>query len=167
MSKRKPASTPAAPQSELLFSMNAAQVAEALQAAGCTATTVEHEGVQRLHGTNQGVGFQVLWGNALGAGEYVDLTLSCALRVEGGTLPDGVLAEWHRLQRFARLARHGEFVALEMDVLAVGGVSPGHLAAMMQLWSEMMGQFFHYLRNFGTPSAHEGAAQAAEEAVAG
>ncbi|MDR2323977.1 MAG: YbjN domain-containing protein [Acidovorax sp.] len=141
-------SVPSATPGELLFSLNAERVAEAIKAAGCAVTAVEHDGVVRLHSASQGIGFQVLWGNALSAGEYVDLTLSCPLRVEGGSLPEGVVTDWHRSKRFARVAQHGDFVVLEMDVLAAGGISPAHLDVMLQLWSQMMGQFFQHLRNF-------------------
>lgn len=140
------ATTPA----QLLFSMNADQVAEAIKASGCSVTSINIDGVPRLHSASQGVGFQVLWGNALSNGEYVDLTLSCPLRVDGGVLPDGLLADWHRSKRFVRAALHGDFVVLEMDILAAGGISSQHLAMMVQLWSQMMGQFFQYIRTYST-----------------
>lgn len=135
---------------ELLFSMNADQVAEAIKASGCSVTSINIDGVTRLHSASQGVGFQVLWGNALSNGEYVDLTLSCPLRVDGGVLPDGLLADWHRSKRFVRAALHGDFVVLEMDILAAGGISSQHLAMMMQLWSQIMGQFFQHIRTYST-----------------
>ncbi|NIF86081.1 YbjN domain-containing protein [Comamonas sp. Tr-654] len=147
---------------ELLFSMNADQVAQAIKAAGCAVTVVEHEGVLRLHSASQGIGFQVLWGNPLKEQEYLDLTLSCPLRVEGGTLPESLMTDWHRSKRFARVAQHGDFVVLEMDVLATGGVTPAHLTVMLQLWSQMMGQFFQHLRNFKPAALQEQAAQEAE-----
>lgn len=160
-----PVAAPASVDSALLFSMNATQVAEAIKASGCAVTAVEHEGVVRLHSASQGIGFQVLWGNALSAGEYVDLTLSCPLRVEGGTLPAEVVTEWHRNKRFARVAQHGDFVVLEMDVLVAGGVSSKHLDVMLQLWSQMMGQFFQHLRNF-KPAAAQSVGQAEAPATA-
>jgi hypothetical protein len=80
--------------------------------------------------------------------------------VQGGDLPAGLLAEWHRSKRFARVAQHGDFVVLEMDVLVAGGVSATHLNINLQLWTQMMGQFFLFLRNF-TP-ANDGAAPAVE-----
>jgi hypothetical protein len=83
--------------------MNADQVAEAIKASGCAVTAVNDNGLVRLHSASQGIGFQVMWGNALREGEYVDLTLSCPLRVQGGTLPEGLLGEWHRSKRFVRL----------------------------------------------------------------
>lgn len=134
----------------LLASLNAEQMSDAIKAAGCAVTAVEHDGVVRLHSASHGIGFQVLWGNETAPGLYADLTLSCPLRVQGGQLPEGVLAEWHRSKRFARVARHGDFVVLEMDVLVAGGVSPQHLAIQLQLWSQMMGQFFLHLRNFSS-----------------
>ena len=161
-----------APQAAaLLFSMTPDQVSEAIRACGCAVTAVEQDGVVRLHSASQGIGFQVLWGNALAAGEYVDFTLSCPLRVQGGTLPEAVLSDWHRSKRFARVAQHGDFVVLEMDVLAAGGVGPQHLTVMLQLWNQMMGQFFLHLRNFKPANAPqldaaESQAQASDESVA-
>lgn len=140
----------------LLTTLNAEQMADAIKAAGCAVTSIEHDGVVRLHSASHGIGFQVLWGNEAAPGQYADLTLSCPLRVQGGDLPAGLLAEWHRSKRFARVAQHGDFVVLEMDVLVAGGVSKEYLNINLQLWTQMMGQFFLFLRNF-TP-ANDGAA---------
>ncbi|GEM_PF-424622 len=158
-------STPATPlpTGELLFSMNADQVAEAIKASGCAVTAVNDNGVVRLHSASQGIGFQVMWGNALREGEYVDLTLSCPLRVQGGTLPEGLLGEWHRSKRFVRASQHGDFVVLEMDVLAAGGITPQHLAMMVQLWSQMMGQFFQHVRTYAAQAGAQQAAQSTQQ----
>jgi len=147
-------------QPTLLQAITPDQVADAIKAAGCAVTVIEQEGVPRLHSASHGVGFQVLWGNAAAPGEYVDFTLSCPLRVQGGTLPEGVVAEWHRSRRFARVAQHGEFVVLEMDVMVSGGVAPAYVGVAMQLWVQMMGQFFLHLRNFqaaGTDASSDAA----------
>ncbi|MGY2486554.1 YbjN domain-containing protein [Cupriavidus sp. CP313] len=143
----------------LLASVNAEQVAQAIRAAGCAVNIIEEEGVARLHSASHGIGFQVLWGNRLATGQYLDFTLSCPLRVEGGTLPDALLAEWHRSRRFARVAAHGDFIVLEMDVMVTGGVSEEYLSVSLQLWTQMMGQFFLHLRNYRpeAPEAPEGA----------
>lgn len=133
---------------ELLVTVTPEQVSDAIKAAGCAVTAIEQDDVVHLHSASHGVGFQVLWGSALAPGQYADFTLSCPLRVQGGTLPGEVLADWHRTKRFARAALHGDFVALEMDVLAAGGISPAHLVVSIQLWTQMMGQFFLHLRNF-------------------
>jgi hypothetical protein len=134
-------------QGEYLLALTPDHVADAIKAAGCAVTTVTEDGIVRLHSAAHGVGFQVLWGNTVAPGLYADFTLSCPLRVQGGTLPDDVQDEWHRSKRFARVAIHGDFVVLEMDVIATGGVTTPHVAVMLQLWSQMMGQFFVYLRN--------------------
>ena len=150
-----PSATPAATAiaaPELLQSINAGVMSDAIKAAGCAVTAIEQDGVVRLHSASHGIGFQVLWGNPVGTGEYADLTLSCPLRVQGGTLPEGVLASWHRSKRFARVAQHGDFVVLEMDVVAAGGIAPAHLILTMHLWTQMMGQFFLHLRNYRAAS---------------
>lgn len=149
---------------ELLLALGAEDMSEAIKAAGCSVTPIEQDGVVRLHSASHGVGFQVLWGNQLAPGRYADLTFSCPLRVQGGVLPESVLADWHRSKRFARVALHGDFVVLEMDVVAAGGIAATHLAVMVQLWTQMMGQFFVHLRNF-KPEPGD-AAQALPEAAA-
>jgi len=153
----------------LLHAVSAEQVADAIKIAGCSVTTLEHNGVPHLHSASQGVGFQVLWGNATATpGQFVDFTLSCPLRVQDGILPEGLINEWHRSKRFARIVQHGDLLALEMDVIVVGGVSPAHLNMMVQLWTQMMGQFFLHLRNFApaVPAAAEATAPAVTQDVA-
>ncbi len=137
---------------ELIQSINAGEMSDAIKAVGCAVTAVEQDGVVRLHSASHGIGFQVLWGNTISPGEYADLTLSCPLRVQGGSLPEGVLASWHRSKRFARVAQHGDFVVLEMDLIAAGGITPAHLVLNMHLWTQMMGQFFLHLRNYSAAS---------------
>lgn len=133
----------------LLHTITPEQIAEAIKAAGCAVTLLEQNGLPMLHSASHGVGFQVLWGNpAATAGQYLDFTLSCPLRVQEGSLPEGLIAEWHRARRFARLVQHGEMISLEMDVMVVGGVGPHYLVTMMQVWMQMMGQLFVYLRNY-------------------
>lgn len=148
-----PQGNPPVMTGELLVFVNSEQVSDAIKAAGCAVTAIEQDGVVYLHSASHGVGFQVLWGSALSPGQYADFTLSCPLRVQGGTLPGEVLADWHRTKRFARAALHGDFVALEMDVLAAGGISPANLVVSMQLWTQLMGQFFLHLRNFKPTAA--------------
>ncbi|WP_067064031.1 YbjN domain-containing protein [Roseateles chitosanitabidus] len=166
--------TPNAADAALLTALDAGVVAAAIQAAGCGVTPVEQDGVVLLHSASQGIGFQVLWGNpapvvdagpAAGQRRYADLTLSCPLRVQGGTLPESLLSDWHRAKRFARVARHGEHVVLEMDVIAVGGISRTHLEVQLQLWTQMMGQFFSFLRNFRPEESTTATASAASEST--
>ena len=77
------------------------------------------------------------------------------VRVQGDVLPHTQLAEWQATNRFARVALHGNFLVHEMDLLAAGGVTRGHLAVSLQLWTQMMGEFFVFLRNQHTAAAAE------------
>lgn len=149
----------------LITQMSPDQVSDAIKAAGCAVTAIEQDGRVFLHSASHGVGFQVLWGTSVAPGQYADLTLSCPLRVQGGSLPADVLADWHRSKRFARVALHGEFVVLEMDLLVAGGVTPQHLAMSLQLWTQMMGQFFLHLRNFKPVATADAAASTPAPAV--
>lgn len=146
MTKNSTTTTPVA--SEILNMVTPEQVSDAIKAAGCAVTSTEQEGVTWLHSASHGIGFQVLWGGTNVPGQYSDFTLSCPLRIQGGTLPANVLGEWHRTKRFARVAVHGDFVVLEMDVMVAGGISPSYLNVAIQVWTQMMGQFFVFLRNY-------------------
>lgn len=149
-------STEAANTSDLIEAVTPEQVSDAIKAAGGAVTAIEQEGVVRLHSASHGIGFQVLWGSPFAPGQYADFTLSCPLHVQGGTLPEAVLGAWHRSKRFARVAQHGDFVVLEMDVVVAGGVSAAHLAFAARLWMQMMGEFFTHLRNHGPAAAGRG-----------
>ncbi|MDP9908583.1 hypothetical protein J2W27_000676 [Variovorax boronicumulans] len=151
---------------EMLDAVTPDQVSDAIKAAGGAVTAIEQDGVVRLHSASHGIGFQVLWGNAVTTTQYTDFTLSCPLRVQGGTLPEAVLAAWHRSKRFARVAQHGDFVVLEMDVVVAGGVSPAYLAFAVRLWMQMMGEFFLHLRNYGPAAETRGDAANADAAAA-
>ncbi|CAI7637692.1 unnamed protein product [Penicillium palitans] len=133
-------------------------VADAIRAAGCAVSVQQDDLVTRLHSASHGIGYQVHWGNQAGVDQYLDLTLSCPLRIQGGDLPEGLINEWHRSRRFARVAAHGEFLVLEMDVFVAGGVTSEFLRFSMRLWVEMMGQFFLHLRNFTQQVAGQTAA---------
>lgn len=143
---------------DVITFMTSAQVADAIRAAGCAVSVQQDDLVTRLHSASHGIGYQVHWGNQAGVDQYLDLTLSCPLRIQGGDLPEGLINEWHSSRRFARVAAHGEFLVLEMDVFVAGGVTSEFLRFSMRLWVEMMGQFFLHLRNFTQQVAGQTAA---------
>lgn len=159
-----PAASGDASPAQVITFVTSEQVADAIRAAGCAVSVQQDDLVTRLHSASHGIGYQVHWGNQAGVDQYLDFTLSCPLRVQGGDLPDGLINEWHRSRRFARVAAHGEFLVLEMDVFVAGGVSPEFLRFSMRLWVEMMGQFFLHLRNFTQQAA--GQAESRDDAVA-
>jgi len=162
-----PSNDPAATQNnDLLDAVTPEQVSDAIKAAGAAVTIIEQDGAVRLHSASHGIGFQVLWGNPVTTSQYTDFTLSCPLHVQGGKLPEAVLASWHRTKRFARVAQHGDFVVLEMDVWVTGGVAPAYLAFAMRLWMQMMGEFFLHLRNCSPAAETHGDAANSETGAA-
>ncbi|MGG1948140.1 YbjN domain-containing protein [Trinickia sp. NRRL B-1857] len=164
------------------------ELADLFRGAGYRVTAAEQNGIVQLMSASQGIGFAVRFGNvasamleqqAIGgvqpnAVRYLDYTLSCVMQVQG-ELPVELVASWNRTKRFARLASHGAFLALEMDVVVAGGVSARHLRSMIELWDRLIQEFLLHLRNRpamaaqSTPSSTgadmpEGAAPAQGEA---
>ena len=109
--------------SNLILDVSAERLQEVLQSAGYRVTVSEQNGMVQLLSASQGVGFAARMGNpALPEGQFLDYTLSCALRVQG-ELPAGLAERWNVEKRFARLTVQGAFLVLELDVIVAGGVS--------------------------------------------
>ncbi|AJK50030.1 YbjN domain-containing protein [Burkholderia plantarii] len=152
-------------------SIGAEQLAEVLRRAGYRVTAAEHNGTVQLMSASQGVGFAVRFGNPVvgatpesGTAEarFLDYTMSCVLQVQG-ELPAELTAAWNRTKRFARLASHGAFLALEMDVIVAGGVSERHLRSTIELWDRLVQEFLLHLRSRPALAEQEAAARAAAE----
>ncbi|KVS02371.1 YbjN domain-containing protein [Burkholderia vietnamiensis] len=150
--------------------VSAERLAEILRRAGYRVTVAEQNGAMQLMSASQGVGFAVRFGNpavgvppAIDAARivYLDYTLSCMLQVQG-ELPAELVANWNRTKRFARLASHGAFLALEMDVVVAGGVSERHLRSTVELWDRLIQEFLLHLRDRPTLAEQEAAARAAD-----
>ncbi|MBR7971594.1 YbjN domain-containing protein [Burkholderia vietnamiensis] len=150
--------------------VSAERLAEILRRAGYRVTVAEQNGAMQLMSASQGVGFAVRFGNpaasvppAIDAAQiaYLDYTLSCVLQVQG-ELPAELVANWNRTKRFARLASHGAFLALEMDVVVAGGVSERHLRSTVELWDRLIQEFLLHLRNRPALAEQEAAARAAD-----
>ncbi|KVE93847.1 YbjN domain-containing protein [Burkholderia vietnamiensis] len=150
--------------------VSAERLAEILRRAGYRVTVAEQNGAMQLMSASQGVGFAVRFGNpatgvppAVDAAQiaYLDYTLSCVLQVQG-ELPAELVANWNRTKRFARLASHGAFLALEMDVVVAGGVSERHLRSTVELWDRLIQEFLLHLRNRPALAEQEAAARAAD-----
>jgi hypothetical protein len=157
----------------LIEAVEIGQLADLLQAAGYRVNTVEQGGTVQLMSASQGVGFAVRFGNVAGARpqdpssaagpvRYIDYTLSCLLQVQGD-LPMELVASWNRSKRFARLASHGAFLSLEMDVIVGGGVSARYLRGTIELWDRLMQEFLLHLRNRPAMTAQTPVANAAAE----
>lgn len=130
----------------------------------------EGKSVQLLS-ASQGIGFALRPGNRAAENQYLDFTLSCALRVQG-TLPDALINDWNTAKRFARLTLQSEFLVLEQDVIVAGGVTQAHLRASCEIWDRLLQEFLLFLRQYaneqpalatggGRDEAAEPAAQAA------
>lgn len=153
---------------DLIDSIGVEQLADVLKSAGYRVTAAEQNGVMQLMSASQGVGFVVRFGNGVqpgvtlsadGTPVYIDYTLSCAMQVQGD-LPADLVASWNRTKRFARLAAHGQFLLLEMDVVVAGGVSMRHLLSTIELWDRLIQEFLLHLRNRPAMAAAEEAARA-------
>ncbi|WP_322024145.1 YbjN domain-containing protein [Burkholderia sp. BCC1977] len=150
--------------------ISAERLADLLRRAGYRVTVAEQNGAMQLMSASQGVGFAVRFGNpAAGlvpqgtdaaAIPYIDYTLSCVLQVQGD-LPAELVANWNRTKRFARLASHGAFLALEMDVVVAGGVSERHLRSTVELWDRLIQEFLLHLRNRPAMAEQDAAARVA------
>ncbi|MFM0593295.1 YbjN domain-containing protein [Paraburkholderia dilworthii] len=144
------------PGGELIEAVSIDRLAEILKAAGYRVTVAEQNGALQLMSASQGVGFSVRFGNAVqdaaaaatdpAAVRYLDYTHSCVLQVQG-ELPMELVASWNRTKRFARLADHGPFLALEMDVIVAGGVTERYLRSTIELWDRLIQEFLLHLRN--------------------
>ncbi|PFH29466.1 MULTISPECIES: YbjN domain-containing protein [Burkholderia] len=152
----------------LLEAVGIEQLADVFRAAGYRVTATEQNGAVQLMSASQGVGFAVRFGNAVPAAvgqdaadaRYLDYTLGCVLQVQGD-LPAQLVADWNRTKRFARLASHGPFLALEMDVIVAGGVSTRYVRSTIELWDRMVQEFLLHLRNRPALAEQEAAARTA------
>ncbi|WP_431494863.1 YbjN domain-containing protein [Pseudomonas brassicacearum] len=151
--------------------VGAKSLTEWLQAAGYRVNETEQNGIVQLLSASQGIGFAVRLGNpASTAGQYLDFTFSCALRVQG-ELPAGLVELWNASRRFARLSLQGEFLVMEMDVVVAAGVSADHLRSHLELWDRLLQEFIVYLREYSQNAARlqtpaEPVEAPSEEAVA-
>ncbi|KDB08133.1 Sensory transduction regulator [Burkholderia sp. lig30] len=154
-------------------SIDIEQLARVLRDAGYRVTAVEQNGVAQLMSASQGVGFSVRFGNAAlpsqpgvapDAARYIDYTLVCVLQVQG-EMPAELVANWNRTKRFARLASHGAFLALEMDVIVAGGVSERYLRGTIELWDRLIQEFLLHLRSRPALAAQEADAHVARPAA--
>ncbi|AEV62636.1 YbjN domain-containing protein [Pseudomonas ogarae] len=151
--------------------VGAKSLTELLQTAGYRVNETEQNGIVQLLSASQGIGFAVRFGNpAPTAGQYLDFTFSCALRVQG-ELPPGLAELWNASRRFARLSLQGEFLVMEMDVVVAAGVSADHLRSHLELWDRLLQEFIVYLREYSQNSARvqtpaEPVEAPSEEAVA-
>lgn len=122
-------------------------LSELLQHAGYRVTRSEQGGVVQLLSASQGIGFALRPGNRVQDDQYLDFTLSCALRVQG-ELPQALVNDWNIAKRFARLSQQGEFLVLEQDVIVAGGITHAYLRASCEVWDRLLQEFILFLRQY-------------------
>jgi len=105
-----------------------------------------------------GISFNIRLGNrALAPAEgFLDFTYLTVIKIDGDFTLERV-NEWNRTKRFARLHRSDDFLVVDMDVIAAGGVTERHLRAGLELWDRLLQELVGWLRG-ETPA---GAANAA------
>ncbi len=144
-----------------IASVTPAVVAQLLADLGCRAEIGSANGQPMIGSALHGAVFTVHFGNPQPGSpqeaQYGDLSLVYAPRIDGidpgSALPawlEAAVAGWNIERRFARLAvlqgNDGPYLALRWDVLTIA-VGRAQLVATLQLWDQLMQEFFLFLRS--------------------
>lgn len=124
-----------------------ASMAELLQRAGYRASVAEQQGAPRVQSAAQGLAFFLAFGNPapVATGGYADFAFHCWITIRD-ELPPGLVEDWNREMRFARLFRQDKLLVLTLDVLVAGGVTDEFLLAQVELWDRVVHDFIRHLR---------------------
>lgn len=118
-----------------------------LQEAGYRVESLAKDGTPGLHSSTAGVAFDIRFANpATEPGAFGDMIFQAAFRIEGD-LPLSLVNRWNKGRRFARLYSVEKLLLLDMDVLALGGVTRDHLRAAVEIWDHLQQQLVAYLRD--------------------
>lgn len=134
-------------------------------------------GTPALRSATAGLAFEVHFANPLPneAGDatspgWADATFQAAFQVQG-ELPLSLVNHWNVSRRFARLNLLQNLLLLDMDIVALGGVSADNLRAQAEIWDRLVNQLIAYLRDElpklakaaprAEPASHEGTAEPA------
>lgn len=131
-----------------IMSVTPEGISELLQSAGFRAERRDDpSGLPIIGSATGGIAFNVRLGNraAPPAEGFLDFTYLTVIKIEGDFPVDRV-NEWNRTKRFARLHKSGEFIVLDMDVVAVAGVTERHLRATLDLWDRLLQELMAWLR---------------------
>lgn len=121
---------------------------EVLQSAGYRAEEgKDGDNAPLLRSATGGLGFEVRFANPLPdqAGAFADAALRAAFHVQGD-LPLSLVNRWNASRRFAHLSLSGDLLLLEMDVVALGGVTADNLRAHVEIWERLVNQLIAWLR---------------------
>lgn len=134
----------------LIASVTLDELRDLMQQAGYRIETATDPvaGVPYLRSATSGLSFDIRPGSRRpgeGDARYADIAFACVLQIAGEPSAE-LINGWNVTRRFARLQRGGAFVALCMDVSTVGGVTPAHLRAQIEIWDRLVQELVVYLR---------------------
>jgi hypothetical protein len=133
----------------LIHSLTPDSLRELMQSAGYRAESFADQiGVPHLRSATNGLPFTVRFGNRLAdkTDAYADVTWAAALKIQGELSLD-IVNQWNNGRRFCRLHVTQGFLLLEMDVSVLGGVTPQHVRAQIEIWDRLVQELLHYLRS--------------------
>jgi hypothetical protein len=135
--------------SDATASLTLDSLRDLLQQAGYRVETVSDPATKQsfLRSATGGLAFDVRPGNRMVGNEqdFVDAMFVAVLQIQGD-LPLAVINRWNTTRRFGRLQIDNNFLVLAMDVTLVGGVSPAHLRAQVEIWDRLAHELVSFLR---------------------
>jgi hypothetical protein len=138
-----------------ILSVTPEGLSDLLQGAGFRAERRDDpSGLPIIASATGGIAFNIRLGNraAPPAEGYLDFTYLTVIKIDGD-FPIDRVNEWNRTKRFARLHKNGEFIVLDMDIVAVAGVTERHLRATLDLWDRLLQELMAWLRGDVQPGA--------------
>lgn len=134
----------------LIASLSLDDLRDLIQKAGYRVETATDPvaAVPYLRSATSGLAFDIRPGNRAAGdaeGRFVDIAFVCVLQMTE-ELPRELVNGWNVARRFTRLQAGGSFLALCMDVSVVGGVSPAHLRAQIEIWDRSAQELVAFLR---------------------
>ncbi|SEH32923.1 YbjN domain-containing protein [Magnetospirillum fulvum] len=128
---------------------------EALQGAGYRVEEAKDiDGAPLLRSATGGLAFTMMFFNPRpdqaddtppGAARFADATFQAVFQVEGD-LPLPLVNQWNATRRFARLHLLPGLLMLNMDIIALGGVTSDHLRAQAGIWDQLVQHLIAFLR---------------------
>jgi hypothetical protein len=134
-------------ESQLIY-VSPERMGEVLKSAGCRVEqTIDSNGVPVLTTATNGVNFNVRFANRAPAPieGFLDYTYVTVMKLDFD-FPLEKINEWNKIRRFTRLHKEKEFLVMDMDVLAAGGVTETHMLASLEIWDRLLQEMLMWLR---------------------
>jgi hypothetical protein len=136
---------------DLITSLTLDELRALLQQSGYRVETATDPvaGVPYLRSATGGLAFDIRPGNRAAGdaeGRFADMAFVCVLQLDNEP-PAQIVDGWNVARRFTRLQRGGSLLALCMDVSVIGGVTPAHVRAQIEIWDHSAQDLIAYLRD--------------------